>query len=285
MADTLWMMLVSLIGNLMQTSLMWKAPPLCFIGLTSDSEACRAEWLCKLRAGWESLERLERTAQSDTEAMSFCESMRLPREQFVRGTLIRLLGSEWKEVPSFVERYTRVHSMAHHSSLCIENLFNCARSHASHNRQGRQDPHTLWHVTSTSSGCMESFERPSLPVTQAARAAAPAKAASKKLFYGQGNECSLGQSHFDHLCSSSPDWPCPGPSALMLAGAMWHCMVSAGGDWGKMRKAYVLLSAVQPWQSGGAELHEAEFGAQGHSLWSHLGVSPTGPGSLCSLGP
>ena len=70
-ADTLWLMLASLTGSLMQTSLMWKAPSLCSTGLISDPEACRAEWLCKLRAGWEALERLsppERTAQSNTEA-------------------------------------------------------------------------------------------------------------------------------------------------------------------------------------------------------------------------
>ena len=90
-AKTMWVLLLTLIGNLLRTNAVWTVPPLSFLSLISDSHSMRAASVERLRIEWESLEVLEKTALVDSEAASFLQSLLIPRMHFVRATFVRLM--------------------------------------------------------------------------------------------------------------------------------------------------------------------------------------------------
>ncbi|CAE7361311.1 unnamed protein product, partial [Symbiodinium microadriaticum] len=214
----------------------YKMPPLSLLTLISPEPAVVSKWLAKLQAAWTHLESLEALAADVAEAQWFCTNLLVPRQQYAREILVRLLEADFKEVPSSVRVSLQQYASSHLSTLLVE-----------------------WHVASFGSKTMAEFERQSLPITSSARSCAPKRVASTGLFFGANAACSIAPHHLEHLQCDQPDWPNFDAKGFKTAAIMWqlleapaatvqkpicksfHHFKAQQGDWRRMECAWFSL--------------------------------------------
>lgn len=238
--DSMWRLVVGLTGHLAATSMYYKTPPLSFARLRSKDAADVHQCLQELRHGFESLERMEKETWLDAGCKDFVDGCLVGLHQYAREVFVRLAECGWgpNRIPSDVLEHLGGFTRSWGSSLVVEDMFNRARTVATQNRKHSIDGTSFYHGVSIGSRLMEEYGRAQVPITQAARVAAPPRLPTTT-FVGTGHKFSMGDEVLDKLCASKAPWPTLSPQSLKLCPLAWRLLVGVIGCWEKTSKAYM----------------------------------------------
>ena len=139
-AQTLWVFLVVLIGEIALTFFLYQTPPVLFVLLTHPTEKVQDDAMKRLRQYFEALENLEAFAHGEVpndDVATFVANMFWPAEQWAREVFIALLECSWsmkqvRKYQSWVLDAILKYSRAHWSSLIIEQSNNRIRAAIEH---------------------------------------------------------------------------------------------------------------------------------------------------------
>lgn len=194
-----FLFITTLMGNLAETSAWFRTPPMAFIGGSTASAEMRGQWLQDMNKMWDVLETLERQALDNNDVKQYLKSMWWPSHQFVRETFLELWECDFKDpLTKHLHHSLLAYSRSHVSSLIVENFFKCARAASHCNRKGACEPLSAWHACAVGGVVAKEFHRQSVPVTQAARSAAPARV-SPAIFTGHGHKQTLDEALLEDL--------------------------------------------------------------------------------------
>lgn len=239
---SVWNYTIELCGNLALTSLGYESPPCAFLRLLSPAASAREAALRDLKKSWGSLEKAEIQGQSDHQCAAIVRDTTIGLQQFNRELFIQLLETNFEVVPEAVQLAISEYGGSWFSSLVAECGFNECRRVGRRGRNRRMEPARVYHTLAVGSDLMSSFDRPSIPITQAARCVASGgKLPSTAFGIEYSEDCSLSPEMLDELQSKKPSWPTMSPHSLQLAAASWKMLVELGGDWQRMQWAWLSL--------------------------------------------
>ena len=92
------------------------------------------------------------------------------------------------------------------------------------------DGAALWHATAIGDKTLQDFDRPCVPVTQAAKAAAT-KTLNPTVMQWKESKDALDEDFVKQLESKNPQWPNANAENYRLGGLRTHCMTECGGVW------------------------------------------------------
>lgn len=223
----------SIVTNLSYTDM----PPYIFVGLVHADEAVVQATLAQCKVVWETLCSLEAQAWDNSRCAAWVRSFLFSSSQWCREILIGLAEARFACVPGHLRPELLDYALAQKTTLMIENMGNLCRRVERKNGSGKLAPLTAWHRCSRSQ-LAEEYDRPSAPVTSAAKAAA-ATSVPQQAFEADPQECSLTDEQLDSLHMSSPDWPNLSPDSQKFAALRWKATLSVGGDWQRLQSGFL----------------------------------------------
>ena len=241
-AECSWKLLLHMIGNCMVSTQYFMTPPQCFVMLSSPDPEVRAKWVQRCKAWWESLCMLDEACKTVKEACDFRSAMLWPLQQWASEVFITLADYGWERVPQWLQDECHAYSLAHSSTLIVENLGNACRSAIKQSPSGRFSARAIWHTLKTSATCVE-HDRPPVVPTQAARSIAQPKL-PKHVFSYQDNGISLGTETLKTLTQAVPTWPALSAASLKASSMASLLLERTAGNWDHIRMAW--LSQLLP---------------------------------------
>lgn len=233
---TMFKFAVHMIGNIAMTNLMFQMPPAGFLALLSR-DVPQATTLGQLKETWESLERLERTTQTNRKAEDFWKDLLWPLEQWAREVFVALSETDFQSVPDWVHQELTAYSHAHWSTLLIENLANRIRAHASKSPGKQFGPRSVWHACAYGGNTCAEHDRPLVKVTQIGRNVGGARVTTTT-FAKTAGECSLSEDQLKPMTQRIATWPTKSASALKQCSVAHFLLRATRGDWNKIAVAW-----------------------------------------------
>ena len=222
------------IGNWEVLNLMYtETPPLCFMRLVGeDQQRVAAGQL--LRRGWMALQRLEQQALRNLSVATFVKELYFPSMGFVRELWVGLEEMSWDGLPPHlvddVEKWMQVLP----STLMNENLNKWLRRCERESNTQRLGAKGAWHRL-LSSPEWSNFERPLLPRTNTARAAARSSAEVLKAYVNPiGADAPFDQDTLADLTASKPSFANLSPENYRLHAMAWQLALETLGEWDLM---------------------------------------------------
>jgi hypothetical protein len=238
-----WAFCMSVASNVWVTSLSSQTPPECFVGAMQPSESEKEAWLQHMKLCWETLTILEEQALTSPQCADFVKSLVWPTYQWPRECMVRLFEHGFRVLPGDLEHELKEFAISSWSSLVCENTFNAVRNLASKNRGGKAEPATVWHCASFGSSVMKDHGRPSLEISQRARAIARGLPTTASFFEQKHYTCSIDQDALLALTRKAT-WPTQTPERWQIGALQWQSALLCKGDWKRLNRAWLSLLAV-----------------------------------------
>lgn len=216
-----------------------EVPPENFVLLASADNTVVQQGLTRLRSQFNALGVLETKALHNRNAHQYVAAQEWPLQQWTRENFSVLSETDFSSVYQWLKDDCSDYACGHNVTLLVENMWREAKKAMRTNARHRMEPKALWQVVANASPVAKEFDRPTVPVTNAAKAASLGHIPAD-IFYAEGKECSLDADVVDTLCGKA-DWPHHNSYYHRQAAFKTLAMEHHAGVWDDIEKTWLTL--------------------------------------------
>ena len=232
-----------MIGRLTSFHMFYtRAPPYVFAKLVRGNKiADTLEFLAEL---WANLNRLEAAAEGDADLVRFLRDQYWTVTPWCREVLITLAECDFGAVPKSLRSDILSWMETMHSTLFNENVNRYMHQCERQGSRGNISASTLWHRFMTSPE-LEAFDRPSAPITGAARSAATkVRSFPGTMFHTRSATSPFTDAVSASLLDPSPEWPNLTPEGHRMLPLGLELLMDTKGSADILTKSYMNNLAV-----------------------------------------
>eukprot|EP00971_Amphidinium_carterae_P182196 3615739-Amphidinium_carterae.1 len=248
-AQVLFKAAVHCAGAVSMTSLYYKTPPFCFLGLLSADASEVELCLLELKNVWCALEKVETEMLDDLFYRKWWQNCVYAGDTWARELFLMLYEENFESlnerVPVPVSQQLRQFVSTSLSSLVIEDGFNEVRRSTSKVRSQRCSPSSCWWAFSKM-GLLEKYGRKNVETSVEGRASSQV---IQSVHEPGKQECSLSPELLHDLTARKPteSWPTHSPEHLKECSLAWRLLGACKGDLAIPRKVWRSLLLQPGW--------------------------------------
>ena len=240
----LWRLILRSLSCAVATNMIYTAlPPFSFLRLIDPDPAVVSAALRHAKDSWESLERLEKIALTNSTCAEFVRDLVVPQQIWIREVFVLLAEANFEEVPAFVASDITAFARSPKSTLLNENLNRALRLESRRAGPGKLSATTAWSAASRTD-VLRDFDCAPAAITDMAKSSAPTSIPAS-VFEADASDCSLEDSLLDRIHMSKPDWPAMTPEEYVRQGVRWTAAMQTSGEWETLAKSWWSL-LLQP---------------------------------------